>query len=572
MSIREEIHAASARGRLLSAVANWSGGDYAGLSAAIAELHNLGQIDFFSACDSDALVPLSNPAYYRFQAIFCKTLPQLNCTVREALTACQNLYEKAAGNMGSVVYDALRKWLEQDPHRSEEGLALLGTHDNFTGFTSTVLLGGASHDVRKFAEHALVLSREPKEDVRGGSLRALGSMKFGGATDLLPQVTRRLNEAIDLPEFEGEKAIAMGTALRLHLALGELVEDQVVALLSKACANPDPDTLHEIAYGIFANREGYTPSMLNMSFGALITVDKGDSRTIEVIDTVLHEWDLDSDRERVFELVKGLIGREENALAIEQLENFRHRLKEFSGAVIGWYVISLLLTGNHGLCETASRLVPFEGVPEGFDIDLAAFALDPPWVLFLAKKILGYCQINSACISALLRSCLRYVSQEDRPALEDLIFEYFLVNFPGAVKRLQSNLSQADGARASVIRLARRTKKYLESIEIAGHCEAFRPSERESSLQYQREMDRWEYIQREAHRSSLASQIFPTVQLLDGASAIVYTHPGDGKKPVRQEIPLVAHRVSVERPWLESIDPEGWYSALDRFRSEPPPT
>ena len=572
MSIRKEIRAASDRGELLGAVGNWSGGDYDGLSAAVAELHNQGHIDFLSACDSDALSPLSNREYYRFQAIFCKTLPLLNCAVPEAFTACRNLYEKAAGNMGSVVYDALREWLEQDPHRADEGLALLGMQDQFTGLTTAVLLGGASHDMCKFVREALALSRTPLEDVRRGALRALGGMPFVGAVDLLPQVTRRLNQAIDSPQCDGEKAIAVQTALRLHLALGELVENSVESLLSKACVSPDPETLHEIAYGIFANPQGYTPAMLNMSFSALQSVDNGNARTIRTIDTILYRWNLDDERDRVLELLKDLIGREENPLAIEQLENFRHRLGEFSGAVIGWYVISLLLTGNPRLCETASRLVPFKDVPEGFDIDLAPFSLDTPWVIFLARKILGYCDLNPACTSALLRSCLRSATQANRPALEDLIFEYLLVNFPGAMKHLQSNLSQADQARRSVMRLARRLRAYGKSLEEAGLCDAFRPSERESSLQYQREMDRWEFIQREAQRRSIASQIFPTVRLLDGASAIFYKHPGDGKKPVRQEIPLKAHTLSVGKPRLDSIDPEGWYSAIDQFRSEPPPS
>ena len=572
MSYRDDILAANASGDLLSAVANWSGGDYDGLSTAIAELHNLGQINFLAACGSDALAPLSDRAYFRVQDVFCKTLPQLDCTARKAFAACQNLYEKAAGNMATLVYDALREWLEQDPQRADDGLELVGTRNSYTGLTSSVLLGGASHDMRKFARQALALSRRPQEDIRGGSLRALGGMSFAGAADLLPEVTRRLNEAIDSPKFDGEKAIAVQTALRLHIALGELIVDRVESLLSKACVNPDSDTLHEIAYGVFSNPKGYTRSMLNMSFGALRTVGKSNTRTIQTIDTVLYRWNLDGDRDRVLGLLKGLLGREENAVEIEQLESFQHRLKEFSGSVIGWYVISLLQTGNHRLCETASRLMPFKGVPEGFDIDLAPFSLDSPWVFFLARKILGYCQINPASTSALLRSCLRSVSHKNRSALEDLVFEFFLVNFPGAIRHLQSNLSEAGLARVSVNRLARRIRAYLKSLEKAGQCEAFRPSERERSLQYQLEMDRWEFVQREAQRRSLAAQIFPIVKLLDGASAIVYTHPGDGKKPVRQEIPLITHTLSVELPRLESIDPEGWYSAIDWFRSEPPPS
>ena len=340
----------------------------------------------------------------------------------------------------------------------------------------------------------------------------------------------------------------------------------------KACTNPNYVSRRAIANGLLANGKFYTDPMICASFDALKGTSSNDAHTIQLIDDVLYQWDMDDDRERVFDLLTGLLNRDDDAINIDELENFQHRLTNGPGSVLGWYVVKLLLTGNDRLCNAANQLLPYREAPEGLDIDLTPFALDPPWTLFLAKKLLGYCLINAASASALLLTCLRSVSKKNRSELEDLIFDYFLINYPGAIKQFESILSKKDPARVSVKRLSRRIEEYLERLRKSGICDAFKPGERERLLQFHRKSDFWQKVHEDAEKHSALFQLAHKAVLLYGTRPIVYTYTGDESDPVRKEIALGNHEFTAEFPRLESIDPVGLQYATRRFRSEPLPS
>lgn len=574
MSDREDFLAANAKGELLEAVGKWPYGDYDSLGALLAELHNSGEVDVLSKCSSDELSKVSGSSLVRLRDVFCKVLPRLECRVEEAMKVCQVLHEKSAKDdlLAGEVYVALERWLHKDTARIENALALVKRkNDVQAGVTRAILTAGATHDAEKYAKEALELSQNSQEGIRIDSLKVLGNLRVQSDHRLVPLILQRLDEVIDNPLFDAEVGIAVQSALRLLIVLDDAVINLVEPLVIEACGKPNPITLQVLAAELSLHGEHFTTAMRAGAFEAFKSVMKSDVRTTQSIDRVLYKWDLDDDRVRVLDLLKSLIGRKDNAIHIEELEFFRAKLKESPGDVRAWYILSLLLTGNHRLCYAASRLMPFEGVPDGIGIDLAPFSLDGRWVLFLAKKILAYFQINPASDSTLLLSCLRAVPSESLAELEDLIFEFFLINFPGAIRHLQSNLSETDLARPSVNRLARRLKKYLKSLQEAGDCDAFRPSERERLLQSDHQNETWVTQLKKAERQSVVSQVFPKVTVLYGASVITYSYPRHGMAPVRKELPLTSHNLSREMPRFEFIDPIGWQYVKWRFRSEAPP-
>ena len=172
----------------------------------------------------------------------------------------------------------------------------------------------------------------------------------------------------------------------------------------------------------------------------------------------------------------------------------------------------------------------------------------------------------------MLLTCLRSVSKEYRSELEDLIFDYFLVNYPGAIRRFKSSLAKKDPARVSVKRLSGRIEEYLDRLRQSGICDAFRPGERERWLQFQRKSDFWQKVHDDAERHSVLFQLAHKAVLLYGTRSIVYTYTSDESDPVRKEIALGSHEFTAELPRLESIDPVGLQYAILRFRSEPLPS
>ena len=574
MSKTDEIRAANAAGNLLSGVAGSSYGERDCLSSTLAELHNSGEFDFVSALGTDSLDSLSGQSFFQLQHVFCQTLPRLDCAVEAAAAACHVLYEKAAGDLtAGLVYDALRQWAELDPRRVEDGLAMVRNNADIpAGPTRSLLLAGAAHDVEKATEEALDLSRLPSDNIRLDSLVALGRMPFQADHRVPGPVMQRLEDAIQSPLCDPEAGIAVESALNVLSRIGSSHVGQVEPLLLQACADPNRITRQAIANGLRWHANLYTNAMLDRSFGAIKFAERDETITIRVIDSILDSWDIDADRERILEFLTDLLTHSKQAIKLEALSSFRHSLANGPGHLLGWYVVSLLLTGDHRLCRSADRLLPYQEAPDGLDIDLTPFALDPPWVPYLARKILGYCLIHPASVSALLLSCLRAVSGTGRSGLETLVRDHFLINYPGAIKRFEAGLTPGDRARASVKRLSEAIGSYLDGLRDPGFCDAFQPGERERWLQFQRKVDHWQELHRKAEEQSIFAQLAHKSVLLFGTRSIVYLYTDDESDPKRQEVLLASHEHTAEFPRLTSIDPVGLNFAMHRFRIECPPS
>ena len=361
MSKRDEILSANAAGNLLCAVAESSYDERDCLSSTLAELHNSGEFDLLSALGSDQLDSVSGQSFFELQRVFCQTLPQLDCAVEAAAAACHVLYEKAAGDLAADrVYDALRQWAELDPVRVEDGLAIARNNADIpSGTTRSLLLAGAAHDVEKAADEALDLSRQTNRNIRLDSLMALGRIPFQGDHRVLGPVMQRLEDAIQSPLCDREAGTAVESALNVVSRIGSSHVDLVEPLLLQACANPNRITRQAIADGLHWHANLYTDAMVDCSFRAIKFAKRDETITIGAIDSILCSWDIDADRERIFEFLTDLLTHSNQAIKLEALSSFRHSLADGPGHLLGWYVVSLLLTGDHRLCRSADRLLPY---------------------------------------------------------------------------------------------------------------------------------------------------------------------------------------------------------------------
>ena len=539
MNKRDEILSANAAGNLLSAVTEASFDERDCLSSTLAELHNSGELDVVRALTSDLSGSVSGQAFFQLQDVFCQTLPYLDCSVEAAASVCQVFYEKAAGDMtAGLVYDALRQWAKVDRRRVEAGLAMVRSNSDIpSGPTRSFLLAGAVQDFDTAANEALGLSRLANNNIRLDSLIALGRMPFQADQRVPVSVMQRLEDAIQSPLCASEPGIAVEAALNILSRVGSCHVGQVEPLLLDACADPNHITRHAISNGLLWHAELYTDAMIDSSFGAIKFTDRDEASTTRVIDSVLGSWDIDADRERILKFLSVLLTHSDQAIELEALSSFRHSLAKRPGRLLGWYVVSLLLTGDHRLCQSADRLLPYQAAPDGLDIDLMPFALDPPWVPYLARKILGYCLIHPASASALLLSCLRAASETDRSELEALVRNFLLINYPRTIKRFEASLTPRDPARDSVKRLSEAIGNYLDGIRDPGLCDAFQPAERERWFQFQRKVDDWQELQRKAEQQSIFAQLAQKSVLLFGTRSIVYLHTDDSE-PQRQEVLL----------------------------------
>ncbi len=404
------------------------------------------------------------------------------------------------------------------------------------------------------------------------ALAVLGAIVPGDDVSLIQLVINRFNEVIDTTDFDHYAASTIRSSLHLLERIGGSVANDVERLLVRICKNPTPSVRRVIADNLYMRRKILTDAIMDASFQALQNTDKQDREAIRSIDLMLYQWDLDRDRERVLRFLRNFLSHREDPVDIDQLRDFRQKLTNGSGKLLGWYVVSLLLTGDYRLCISADKLLPYQETRDGLDIDLAPFELGSSWIPFLARKILGYCLLKRESASALLLSCLRCVSIEERTALEELVLDHFLMNYLQAMEWFEAALSSNDAAEESVERLSASVNQYVDDLTALGGCPAFAPSDRQRQLQRYRQADFWRNVRDKSEEGSLLSLIGHKSTVLYGSGSIAYVYDKDGKGPHRKEMQFVGHEYTAEIPRLDAIDPVSLRFVTHRFQTEPPPS
>ena len=574
MTTPEDLIAESDAGTLLETIAATSREQFESVGPMLADLHNRGDIDFLAAFDPSSLADVPARSIHSLQRNFRQVLPLIDCPAEAAETACRNMFERLAGDGAAVfVYDSLSQWFRSDPGRAKEGLALIDRDPAaHRRLVRPVLLAGAIHDADRYVQDAFRLSNDPLSPVRLDALWSLGRVVPADNEPLITRTLARFNEIIDAPDSDEDTAIVVEAALDLLRRTDGRIVDAVESLLEKASGSKTPSSRYALATGLLDHRCQYSEAMIGATLAALQHTTKHETQTAKTIDWILYPWDLDADRQRVFSFLVELFSQGEDALDFETLSDFRHQLRDQPGRVLGWYVVSLLLTGKHALCTAAEHVLPFNETREGLDIDLGPFSLSPRWVLCLARKILGYGILHMESAAALLLSCLRAMPEPDRAELEELVYGHFLMNYPNAIDCFEAAVSDDDQAKQSVDQLSSRLREYVAELERHGFCPAFQPSERQRQLQGYRQADYWRAVHKESEQGSLLSALVHKAPVLYGTSAIFYVQRDPATEPDRQEVAMRAIGHSFAFPRLETIDPVGLQYNIQMFRAEPPPS
>lgn len=573
MITHDDIIAADAEGNLVETIGAAGYSQRKALANLLSEIHNAGEIDFLANCISGQLDTISGNPFFVFQSVFCLTLPLIHCRAEAAMTASTQVCRNAGADLSaSLVYEALREWFQQSSERTEEGLAVLDRDmDNQTGTVRPLLLAGAKQDAKMYTGVALQLSEQARPHIRSDALWALGRVVPEDDDHMLHRALGRLTEVVDAPQSDQDTAVAAEAALHLlHRTDGKLL-DAVQSLLQTACRSPTHLIQQALAHSLQNYRSVYSEPMIDATLSALQTTNKEDIHMAQTIDSLLYQWDIDNDRDRVLRFLSNLLGRRDDAIELDALGDFLHRIQHETGEVLGWYAVSLLLTGDDRLCAVAEKLLPFNETRHGLDIDLSPFALDAPWLAYLSRKIIGFCLIKKESTAALLLSCLRATPEPDRTEIENLIYNYFLMNYLTGIECFEKAISENDPARKPIGRLSLKLKSYVDSLRNLGKCQAFKPTERERQLQCYRQADFWRNVQKQAEENSVLSLLAHKSTILYGTASIAYVYSGDGDGPHRQEIPMASHEHVAKFPRLHAIDPVSLSYTIHRFRSEPPP-
>ena len=543
------------------------------VSKTLAEMHNTGDLDLLDSLQHGELNADGTHVFHRVLDLFRRTLPLIDCDVSDALATVTSVNKRlAVAGVAATAHQGLHGWLQKDVCRPKQALSLVmrdSTPDD--GVLRAVLTAGGETDPDEFTSQAVTLSLDPSPTTREAALFALGRIVPLDNDTLLDRTLKRLEQAVTTPAAEGETQAAVETALALFERAPDRLASKVEPIIVMVSAKVSPSIRNALALGLLRHRAILSTNMIDAIFSALGHADLTELETVSNIDLVLYDWDVDADRDRVCTLIQSLLTHRDNPLSVSNLDNFRHRLAEAEGQLLGWYVFSLLSSGDDRLCEAAAELLPYKETRPGIDIDLSATTPDPSWIPYLARKVLAYCLLKKECAAGLLLSCLRAVTKEYRDQLESDILHSFLFNYADAIQFFKTTVDAGDPAKRSVNRLARRLTSYERDLDRIGICGSFTPSERERRLQAYRQHDFMLDVHKKAEQTSIFSLVAHKSILLYGSASVANVQGADGSTH-RQEMRFAEHRHSFDFPRLYVIDPVGLHFRINRFKGERPPS
>ena len=572
-SIRQLVLSAAEDGHLFQHLSTVRFDAIEPTSEVLAELHNTGHIDLLNSWRHGEFSLSAPYAFHKVSELFRHALPLIDCDVSEALAAVNsvNRWLTDAG-AAATAHQALHGWLEKHDSRPGEALSLV-LHDNplDDAVLRVVLTAGGPIGPVQFATEAIALSGDPSPPTREAALFALGRIVPLDNDVLLDRALQRFEQAVTSSASEGETQAAIESALALFERAPGRLASNIEPIVAAAAAESSPSVREALALGLLRHHAILSTQMIDAIFSALGHADLTELETIANLDLVLYQWDIDADRDRVCTLIQSLLTHRDNPLSVSHLDNFCHKLGEAEGQLLGWYVFSLLSSGDDRLCEAAAELLPYKEARPGIDIDLSATAPHTAWVPYLARKVLGYCLFKRECAAGLLLSCLRAVSDERRDELEGDIFDSFLINYLHAIEFFERAVDAGDPAKPSVDRLARRLKCYVLDLERLGTCPSFTPSERQRHLQAYRHRDFMQDVHKKAEQESILSVVAHKSILLYGSASVANVRDLDGNTH-RQEMRFAEHKHFFEYPRLSVIDPVGLNFRISRFKMERPPS
>ena len=570
---RQLIHSAAEDGSLLQYLSTIRFDAMETVSKTLAEMHNTGDLDLLDSLQHGELDVDGTHVFHRALDLFRRTLPLIDCDVSDALATVNSLNKRlTVAGVAATAHQALHGWLQKEVSRPKQALTLVmrdSTPDD--GVVRAVLTAGGETAPDEFTSQAVTLSLDPSPTTREAALFALGRIVPLDDDSLLALTLKRLQQAVTTPAPEGETQAAVETALVLLERAPDRLASDVEPIVVTASAKLSPSIRNALALGFLRHRAILSTNTIDAIFSALGHADLTELETVSNIDLVLYHCDVDADRDRVCTLIQSLLTHRDNPLSVSNLDNFRHKLAEAEGQLLGWYVFSLISSGDDRLCKAAAELLPYKEARPGIDIDLSATTPTPGWIPYLARKVLAYCLLKKECAAGLLLSCLRAVTEEHRVQLESDILHSFLFNYVDAIQFFKTTVVAGDPAKGSVNRIARRLKSYERDLDRIGVCHSFTPSERERRLQAYRQHDFMQDVHKKAEQKSIFSLVAHKSILLYGSASVANVQGADGNTH-RQEMRFAELQHSFEFPRLYVIDPVGLHFRINRFKAERPPS
>ncbi|MCK0129236.1 hypothetical protein [Erythrobacter sp. F6033] len=566
-----DLRDAIANEHLLSHLAEVPYGEVENVASAFVSLVQDGELDFMSEFSARTLSGLTQTTSRRIEQVLAEVLPQIDCEPSVAMDISHVLIDlcEQPGSEHTAI-SMFEKWLDSRTSKSSEVLAALEADSRDSPLLLGTLLALAKVNADEAVTRSVAICDDQRPVMRRHAVMALGYMELSG--EHLQSANDFLVKRSGPASLESDRVNAI-SAIHRRLQGIEDPKDkppQLFEALQAACNNPPPAVLNELVHGLILEKIKHPTSLKESIFALIPNVQADQAQTIDLIDMVLYGLDLDTERDLVLRVIKGMLTGDPQAIGIDAIDSTKHKLAGEPPSVLCWYIVELLLDGRQTLGEAAARVFPPLDV-KLYPFDLAPHDLSEDELFYLVQKVFAYLMLYRGPAVSLLAACLELLSGDALKAMEDEIASFWLGNYPGDIALFESVLDTSSKLKPSVKRLKKARDEYLNGLSDGQGNDAFKPSPPERQAQWDRKRKEQHQIAKQAHKSSVFLSLIHTKTMLYGRGAVSYVYGSGADEPTRHEMLYQSHESSTPIPRMEVHCPERLAYLRLRFRLEERP-
>jgi hypothetical protein len=531
-----------------------------------AELAVAGQIDLLAIIESPAFEAQQSRTFFTVQAFFIEVLPNLDEPLPRMLAAVEALVKRGGTDMfASQPNAALRAWLQKNPARAEELLALAGAGETSAGANSTFALEALADPAR-----AREFLQKADTVLRASGITALGRISDCNSSSRLESV-RALGEALGDGTDEMVCANVVGAVLAIASQDDDAPADEVVVTLSTALKLRSEGALNRAAHGLWAQKAATQPKLLPVLLEALEDLNPGNKDTIKELEHGLKAAVDTGLTAETIGFLTILLVKHKGRLEAREFDYAWTAILAAPPRLLTWWIVSWLGSGETALGAAVSEVLPnLQRQERRLVLDRTSFPTAAVEQGYLARKAVGWFLLQPDFAVAVLIAVLGLCDQKTARNVTELLIYPILRNYP-EVRETLAAVPADDPARPWVDAALQENERYLDALKTMPDIFELRPSEHHRRIHHLHQAD----TMRSAHKAAVAQSAF--MQLvhhstqLYGVRSLSYVEDFSGGARQPMEMELGKHEVSMMLPRLGMLDPVGMQLMFFHLRSEARP-
>lgn len=530
----------------------------------LCELHNAGKISLVSGGNLAAIEALPHNDFWSVIHPLDQAIPELNCSLDDALMFVQTLVRKAGADGASgMPNSSLVKWCKANPEKAMLIVERAKSLDEICVSHCVFALQGLENIDLSFE----LVGHSDKIIVSVG-LRSLGSLKIESDA-IAKRVVDKCCEIVAAEKDRKVRSSAIEAAFNTWKKIAPSEAYRQKELLGFVIREKNDDELIQLSAALFYHLNGLVPESIDQILEALAGDVSHSHELLHLLDSALHFKNERWNFKKVVDIFAKHIPKLKSPVEPRQFNNFSQwALADPANA--DQLFSSWLADGNHELCKYLADMIVKGGKENTvIEISMANLPSEVDDQVFMARKCVGFLWLHEVTAASVLLSIVKNGKKSAQQEAESLLYNPLLLSFSGALREFLEGQIGNSSKRISdcVRRLIKSHDAYLAGLKKAEHLLEFLPTIEQRRVSEMKDRERNNDIQSQAHERSVFSQFVARQTLLYGNKSFFVAH-GEGGQKIPNIMQLSEFSYSIEFPRLGVIDPVGFHEMLTIFRVE----